>query len=57
MKSIVILLFTVCFMAYSYGDENLNAGYAKLIALSSTNDISASTLYVDDGILQRIQEE
>lgn len=34
----------------SYGSDDLNAGYSKLIALSATNDISASRLDTDEGL-------
>lgn len=47
---VIISLFLVQMMSYADDSENLNAGYAKLIALSSTNDISASTLSADDGL-------
>ncbi|WP_140182637.1 hypothetical protein [Providencia stuartii] len=39
--------FVALFSPDALSDKALTAGYAKLIALSSTNDISASTLYSD----------
>lgn len=45
--SIFLSPFLVIFSPDSFSDKALTAGYAKLIALSSTNDISASTLYSD----------
>lgn len=45
--SIFFSPFLVMFSPDSFSDKALTAGYAKLIALSSTNDISASTLHSD----------
>lgn len=50
MKQRVSLIFTLLMVHLStpvYGDDSLNAGYAKLLALSSTDDISASSLTAD----------
>ncbi len=50
MKQRVSLIFTLLLVHLStsaYGDDSLNAGYAKLLALSSTSDIGASTLTAD----------
>lgn len=44
LKPLFLLSIYTC---SSYSDENLNAGYAKLLALSLTNDISASKLNAD----------
>ncbi|HHR6131440.1 TPA: hypothetical protein ACS72K_004121 [Providencia alcalifaciens] len=50
MKSLLskplLLLYTI-YACSSFSDENLNAGYAKLLALSLTDDISASKLNSD----------
>lgn len=50
MKSLcsnTLLLFYAIYACSSYSDENLNAGYSKLLALSLTDDISASKLNAD----------
>lgn len=50
MKSLpqrLLLLFYAIYACSSYSDESLNAGYAKLLALSLTDDISASKLNAD----------
>ncbi|MTC46836.1 hypothetical protein GKR71_13445 [Providencia sp. wls1922] len=50
MKSLYSKLLLLIYTIYtfsSYSDENLNAGYAKLLALSLTDDISASKLNSD----------
>ncbi|EKT62030.1 hypothetical protein [Providencia burhodogranariea] len=41
---IILSLTTITFISPSYSDDSLNSGYAKLLALSLTNDISASKL-------------
>lgn len=40
-------MFYTLYACNAYSDENLNAGYAKLLALSLTNDINASKLNSD----------
>ncbi|EKT58488.1 hypothetical protein [Providencia sneebia] len=49
------LLFSlsVLYISNSYSDENLNAGYAKLLALSLTDDISASKLHTDGFVYEK----
>ncbi len=42
-----LLLLYAIYACSSYSDENLNAGYSKLLALSLTDDISASKLNAD----------
>ncbi len=43
----ILLSLSTIYICSSYSDENLNAGYAKLLALSLTDDISASTLHAE----------
>ncbi|MCW2258442.1 hypothetical protein M2263_004533 [Providencia alcalifaciens] len=47
MKSLFLMLLlptTITFITPAYSDDSLNSSYAKLLALSLTNDISASKL-------------
>ncbi|HHR5899959.1 TPA: hypothetical protein ACS7XC_000833 [Providencia alcalifaciens] len=44
---LLLLLYTI-YACSAYSEENLNAGYAKLLALSLTDDISASELNTED---------
>lgn len=51
MKSLYskpLFLFYTIYVCNSYSNENLNAGYVKLLATSLTDDISASKLNVDE---------
>ncbi len=43
----ILFSLSAIYICDSYSDENLNAGYAKLLALSLTDDISASKLNAD----------
>ena len=47
LSSRQLLLLCIIFTSSAYSDENLNSGYAKLLALSLTDDISASQLNSD----------
>lgn len=47
LSSRQLLLLCIIFTNSAYSDENLNSGYAKLLALSLTDDISASQLNSD----------
>ena len=44
LSSKLLFLFYALYACSTYADENLNAAYAKLLALSLTDDISASKL-------------
>lgn len=47
LSSRQLLLLCIIFTSSAYSDENLNSGYSKLLALSLTDDISASQLNSD----------